>query len=143
VIALFLLASMSWARGAELVRPSPPDIPPTECSESFPLRYQMKIPGALSDNGIARCSAVAVPTSTVAHLLQFKEYAIGLEEVCRLDAQRCAADRALMEAEITELSRPQPWAESPRAARWLGRIETAILASLIVGGYVAVDRSLR
>ena len=93
--------------------------------------------------GAAFLQPVAVPTSTVAHLLQFKEYAIGLEEVCRLDAQRCAADRALMEAEITELSRPQPWAKSPRAARWLGRIETAILASLIVGGYVAIDRSLR
>ncbi len=97
----------------------------------------------MSDTGVAKCSAVAEPTSSLAYLLQVERYSIGLEEVHRLDAEKCALELQLYETKITELSQAQTWPNTSKGQRWLGRMETAIVAGLILGGYVAVDRSLR
>ena len=79
----------------------------------------------------------------MAYLLQVEQYSIGLEEVYRLDLEKWQKDRQLYEAKITELSQAQAWPNTPKAQRWLGRIETAIISAIILGGYVAIDRSIR
>lgn len=141
IVLLFLC--VSWARGDRLVRPPPPDRTASECPESYPIRFGQKLPFGMSDTGVAKCSAVAEPTSSLAYLLQVERYSIGLEEVHRLDAEKCALELQLYETKITELSQAQTWPNTSKGQRWLGRMETAIVAGLILGGYVAVDRSLR
>ncbi len=140
---VLLLLCVAWAQGDRLIRPSPPDRTVTECPGSYPIRAGGELPVELSDTGIAKCSAVAEPTSSLAYLLQVEQYSIGLEELYRLDAEKWSTERQLYESKITELSQAQTWPNTPKGQRWLGRIETAIVAGLILGGYVAVDRSLR
>ena len=141
MIWLFLVG-VSWARDTLPVRPSPPDPLSGECSESGPLRVGQPFPATIADGKIVRCAAGAEPTSSLAYLLQIEQYANGLEEVCRLNTDEQEADRRLCEAKIEELTRSKPWFESPRSARWLGRIETAIVVGALFGGYVAIDRSI-
>ena len=142
MIWLFVIAS-SWATEPLPVRPSLPDPLSGECSESIPIRVGQPASDVFPGGGVAACSGVLEPSSSFAYLLQVEEYALGLEQVYKLDRERWDAERRGYEAQIEQITRSEPWKKSSRAARWLGRIETALLVGAVVGGYFAIEEVVR
>lgn len=135
MIWLWIVAT-SWAQSDPLVRPSPPIPAPGECSESIPLRSGEPVPLALAADGIIVCSAVAEPTSSLAHLISIETYSTAADDLHQIEVNR-------LHAEIDELRTPDPWIERPSTQRWLGRMETALIVGIIAGGYVAIQRESR
>ena len=130
------LVTVSWAESGSLVRPSPAIPAPGECSQSISIRIGEPVDGALVENGIAKCSAVAEPTSSLAHLLALETYSIAADDLHAIEV-------GLLHAEIDGLRPEPPWLERPKTQRWLGRVETAIIVSALVAGYVAIQRGSR
>lgn len=127
------LVSVSWAGGNSLVRPSPPDFAPSECSQSIPIKKGEPIPAALLDNGVARCSAIAEPTSSLAYLLAMERYERAISDLHMVDVALLETERDWFKAKYEERPGPAPWLERPSTQRWIGRLETLATVAIVAG----------
>jgi len=128
----FLMIAVSWAEGHSLVRPPHPIPASGECPQSISLRIGEPVSVDLVSNGVVVCSAVAEPTSSLAHLLAIETYCDATEDLNRIEFDR-------LNAEVAAFQSPKPWIERRSTQRWLGRIETALIVGIIAGGYVAIS----
>jgi hypothetical protein len=86
--------SAAMASPPTLLRPVQSTPSPLECPASIPLRAGDVAPLELVGlDRVVICSAVAEPTTSLAHLLAVSEYSVGLENVYRLDTDLLKADR--------------------------------------------------
>jgi hypothetical protein len=130
------LVAVSWAESGSLVRPSPSIPAPGECSQSIPIPIGEAIPDTLAENGVAKCSAIAEPTSSLAHLLALETYSIAADELHALELGQ-------LHAEIDGLRTEPGWLERPKTQRWLGRVEAAVVVTALAAGYMAIERGSR
>lgn len=115
---LGLFVALASAQGLPDL-PVPEEPASGECHRSFPLRAGTSSPTALiSADGLARCSAVAEPLSSYAHLLKMEVHAKTVRDLYALDVGR-------LEAENRSL---RVWYRRP----WF----VAVTTSLLVGGAV-------
>ena len=125
------LVGMSLA-APSLVRPSPPQPAPGECSQSTPISKGQPLPLELVANGVAACGAVAEPTSSLAYLLAVERYSQAADEMHAIQV-------AQLHAEIDGLRTPVPWHARPNAQRWFGRLEVLGLVGVVSLGAWAIS----
>ena len=122
ILTFFVAASLA----SEIpLKPEAPLLSVNQCANNIPLSLGKKAPAELmSEDGILKCSAIAVPTSEYADLLAIEVWA---DQVAAHYIQRTK----LMELELKWYeSQELKWWQKPNAQRALGFIEaTAILGA--------------
>jgi len=136
VIILFLglvLASPPPAR------PDPPHTVVGECGRVYPISRGQPLPSTLaespSDN--AKCSAVVVPLSDYADLLNTEKWAESIAARYTIDVAALEADRDWYMKKLEEESKPDPFLERPGTQRWFGRVETLVTVGVVAVGLSA------
>ena len=125
MLARLLFVGLAAAGAPGLPRPDDPA--PGECDRSVAIRAGAALPAALHDgSGRARCSAVAEPLSSYAHLLKLEVHANVMSDLYRVDIAR-------LEAENRRLS---TWYRQP----WFVAVTTS---ALVAATLVAYDWSTR
>jgi hypothetical protein len=136
LIALLLSAPL-WAGAPVLTLPDWPDPVEGECPGSIPIRAGEQAPAELFDEtGLAKCTAVAEPVSSLAHLLAVEQYALSIGKIHALDVQLLEADRDYW-LERHKRDTDLPWYERPAAQRWAGRLEVLVLTAVVAGTVAA------
>ena len=110
---LLLLVGLASAEGLPALPVSTVSAP-GECPQSIGINKGASVPSALmTDGGLARCSAVAEPLSSYAHLLQLELHAELVHTLYQADLSKMRAERdfyrhAYDQARIVPLTR-RPW----------------------------------
>lgn len=110
-----------------------------ECEDPVDLVVGQPLPdGLLDEQGLVRCYATVVPTSTLAHLLLVDAWAgqawpRGARLQLELDWER---------ERVEQLSAPLPLIQRPAMQRNLGRIETFVILGLALGVYAVLDTAI-
>lgn len=140
MIAL-LLAALTWAQEAPAAPwvPAPLPSPPTpreaqegQCAKAYALRPGEAIPAELvewTEDGVlvARCGAVAVPTSEAADALDAETWGREVYDLARLNEAQLGAQLRWRDQYIARLEVPTPWHQRPHAQRAFGRAEGLVL----------------
>lgn len=122
---LLLLVGLA---AAEIPDPPQSDDPASgECEHSIPLRAGLALPASLLDGtGLARCSAVAEPLSSYAHLLKMEVYARQIHDLYGVDIASLQAENERLRA----------WHRQP----WFVAVTTT---ALVTGALVTYDLTTR
>jgi hypothetical protein len=133
---ILLLALLSIGHAGELVeRPSKPQVVSGQCLKSFPIRRgQAFAPEMVRESGVAACSAVAVPLSDYADLLQTEEWAEAIAAQYRVETFALESDRDWYKRRLEAELEPLPFLERPGTQRWLGRVETLVTVGIVAVG---------
>jgi len=131
MIWLWVIAA-SWA-GDILVRPFPPNPAPGECLQSIPITKGKPVPVSLARDGVAVCSAIAEPVSSLAYLLAIERYEKATSELHVVDVGLLKAERDWYKAKYQSKAAPVPWLDRPSTQRWLGRMETLFTVAVVAG----------
>ena len=85
---LLSLAGVALARPPVAERPPPPEKVSGECSVNFPISQGQLLPDGLASSSVqARCSAVAVPLSQYADLLNTEQWCVALDKIYHFDTE--------------------------------------------------------
>jgi len=115
-----------------LVPPAPFEPVPGQCSAAIPVRAGLPIaPALIGVDGLATCSAVAVPLSLAAELSPLRSYAAA----CAAELRDVTAARDVCRGQLAAAQLPEPRRASTQ--RWIGRVESALVLG-IAGGTAAV-----
>ena len=107
-----------------------------ECEAVIALRSGQPIPADLLDEqGLVRCSALVVPPSEYANLLDFETYATHARSRYLLDTAALQRDLTWHQERLAQLEKPPKWFQTPEAQRWAGRLE-ALVTFVAVGAIV-------
>jgi len=115
-------------------RPPAPDPVPGECLTTYGLQVGLTLPEELLNRQTfaPKCSAVAVPLSDYADLLQTERWAKTLQSQYRLDTMQLQLERDHYAKLYSEASVPLPWHQRPAAQRSAGGA-TVLLVVLATG----------
>jgi hypothetical protein len=135
-IALLLALLMSTpAYGQSLLeRPPPPEPVPGECVTTYGLQIGLAVPEEFLNRQdfVPNCSAIAVPMSDYADLLQTERWAKALHNQYRLDIMQLQMERDHYKRLYNMASAPTPWHQKPSAQRAAGGV-TVLLVVLATG----------
>ncbi len=132
---LFAVLLSSPAYGQSLPeRPPVPDPVPGECLTTHGLQVGLTVSEELLNRQTfaPKCSAVAVPLSDYADLLQTERWAKTLQSQYRLDTMQLQLERDHYAKMYAEASLPVPWHQRPAAQRSAGGA-TVLLVVLATG----------
>tara|TARA_R100000995_G_scaffold84800_2_gene64918 strand:+ start:506 stop:952 length:447 start_codon:yes stop_codon:yes gene_type:complete len=116
-------------------RPAAPDPVKEECLKVLPINKSKPLPPSLFDtNGIAKCSAVAVPLSQFSDLLQTERWGVAIQSQYRIETSKLEMERDWYKEQLNDALKPKPWLERPGTQRWLGRIETIVIVGIVTAG---------
>mgnify|MGYP003638950047 CR=1 FL=1 len=117
---ILLFLGMAFASDP-IERPATPEPVKGECFKVVPINKGKPLsPVILDTDGIAKCSALAVPLSQFSDLLQTEQW-LDME----IDWYKTKLEQA---------NQPVPWVEKPATQRWLGRIETIVVVGIVTAG---------
>ena len=139
ITILIALALSAPAQGEGLPpRPEAPDPVPGECTKTFGLQKGVKPPADIlpTQTGTPTCSAIAVPLSDYADLLQTERWAKALKSQYFLDMKQLQLERDHYAKLYEEAATPEPWHQRPAAQRAVGGI-TVLLVVLSTGAIYA------
>ena len=118
-----------------IAKPEPPKAVAGECVMVYPINRGTPLPPKLiSPPGSAACSAVAVPLSQYADLLQIEEWSKAVARRYRIDTAELTRERDWYKAKLEEESEPLPFLERPGTQRWFGRLETLVTVGVVAAG---------
>ena len=132
---LLSLAGVALALPPVAERPPPPEKVSGECSVNFPISQGQLLPDGLASSSVqARCSAVAVPLSQYADLLNTEQWCVALDKRYHFDIELLKNDIDWYKAKLEEETKQKPFLERPSTQRWLGRIETLVVVGVVTAG---------
>ena len=132
---LLSLAGVALALPPVAERPHPPEKVSGECSVNFPISQGQLLPDGLASSSVqARCSAVAVPLSQYADLLNTEQWCVALDKRYHFDTELLKNDIDWYKAKLEEETKQKPFLERPSTQRWLGRIETLVVVGVVTAG---------
>ena len=99
-----------------------------ECAESYPITIGKPVPFLTGSDALARCSAVAEPLSSYAHLLAIEQHAITVRALYVVDTIQLRAERDHWQAEAEQATR---WHRQP----WFVAVTTSALVSSLLVTY--------
>ena len=131
---ILLFLGMAFASDP-IDRPATPDPVKGECFKVLPLNKGQTIsPVVVGPDGIAKCSALAVPLSQFSDLLQTEQWAGAIQSQYKIETSMLQMELDWYKAKLDEETQPQPWMERPATQRWLGRIETVLIVGIVTAG---------
>ena len=134
MIAFVLMVSVAVAGDNLLVRPSPPDAQPTDCSRSLSITKGEPAPPEVFTDGVALCNAVIEPTSSLAYLLALEKYERASAKLHAVDVELLKSQRDWYKVKYEETAQPPKWIDKPSTQRWLGRLEMLATVGLVASG---------
>lgn len=147
MIGLLLTLAFGKAPEPAPYSPAPLRPPPAlhakvedQCPQAFALSPGKPVPPELieivqTDDGlvaVARCAAVAVPTSEAADALDTATWAQETYDQARLDRTWYRSEIAWRDDYIVKLTAPPPWFERPGVQRTAGRAEVLLGVGLAI-----------
>lgn len=124
-LALFVMMGVSSAQTLPTLPAVHDDTVPGECHQSIPIRSGKPFPTSLQDaGGLARCSAVAEPLTSYAHLLQMKEHATLVHTLYEADMLKVSAERDFYRSAADIPLHREPW--------FVAVTSSALVASVLV-----------
>ena len=131
---LLLFLGLAYASDP-IERPEAPDAVKGECSKVVPINERQPFsPLLLDSNGVAKCSAVAVPLSQFSDLLQTEKWGVAIQSQYRIETSKLEMERDWYKEQLNDALKPKPWLERPGTQRWLGRIETIVIVGIVTAG---------
>jgi len=135
-VSMLLLLALAHADPIE--RPAPPEPVAGECAMVYPITRGQPLPfKLLSPSGSSACSAVAVPLSQYADLLNLEVWGKAVSDRYRIDTAELVRERDWYKARLEEESEPLPFLERPGTQRWFGRLETLVTVGVVAVGLSA------
>ena len=129
---LLLLVGSALALSPLPERPPPPDKVSGECAVNFPISQGQLLPDGIASSSVqARCSAVAVPLSQYADLLNTEQWSLAVEKRYAIDTRLLKSEIDWYKQKLEEETKPKPFLERPATQRWVGRIETLIVVGIV------------
>lgn len=122
-------------------RPAEAEPPDEQCEQAMPIRQGDPLDPELVDGMVARCNAVAVPTTTLAHLMALEGYGDEVAGMYQMEVGVLVAERDSLAYQLEQAQQPAPWLQRPQTQRWLGRLEVVAVVGLTAGVAVAVYRA--
>ena len=133
-MTLFLLSTLAFA-AAPPMRPELPSPVVGQCDKNYGLNKGQPLPSTLVDeSGSATCSAVVVPLSDYADLLETEEWAKLLAKRYQIDTVELERETDWYKTKLEEANQPVPWMEKPSTQRWFGRMETILVVGVVSVG---------
>ena len=133
-MTLFLLSTLAFAADPPM-RPEVPQPVVGQCDKNYGLNKGQPLPSTLVDeSGSATCSAVVVPLSDYADLLETEEWAKLLAKRYQIDTVELERETDWYKAKLEEANQPVPWMEKPSTQRWFGRMETILVVGVVSVG---------
>ena len=99
-------------------RPPPPSVTIGECAREVALSKGSRSYEVISDEGIAKCNAVIVPTSVALDLAQTEKWAEIVYRSYALHLAQYDFEKKFYEAQIADLKKPIPFWDQP--SFWVG-----------------------
>ena len=116
-------------------RPATPNPVDGECYKVLPINKGKAIsPVVMGLDGIAKCSAVAVPLSQFSDLLQTEQWGVAIQSQYKIETSRLDMEIDWYKNKLEQANKPTPWLEKPSTQRWLGRIETIVVVGVVTAG---------
>ena len=116
-------------------RPPVSDPIEDECFKVIPLNKGQSIsPIIIDDSMKAKCSAVVVPLSQFADLLQTEQWGVAIQSLYKIETTRLDMEIDWYKSKLEQENKPTPWVEKPATQRWLGRIETIVIVGIVTAG---------
>ncbi len=113
-------------------RPPPPQKVAGECSLNFPISQGQLLPDGIASSSVqARCSAVAVPLSQYADLLNTEQWCLAVDKRYAIDTRLLISELDWYKTKLAEETKQKPFLERPASQRWIGRIETLIVVGIV------------
>ena len=133
-MTLFLLSTLAFAADPPM-RPELPSPVVGQCDKNYGLNKGQPLPTTLVDeSGSATCSAVVVPLSDYADLLETEEWAKLLAKRYQIDTVELERETDWYKTKFEEANQPVPWMEKPSTQRWFGRMETILVVGVVSVG---------
>jgi len=131
---ILLFLGMAFASDP-IERPAVPDPVDGECLKVVPINQNQTIsPIITNPDGIAKCSAVAVPLSQFSDLLQTEKWGVAIQSQYKIEVARLDMEIDWYKHKLEQANQPVPWMEKPSTQRWLGRIETIVIVGIVTAG---------
>ena len=131
---ILLFLGMAFASDP-IDRPEAPDPVDGECIKVIPIDKNQTISSVITNtDGIAKCSAVAVPLSQFSDLLQTEKWGVAIQSQYQIEVTRLSMEIDWYKDKLQQANKPIPWVEKPAAQRWLGRIETIVVVGIVTAG---------
>ena len=106
-----------------------------ECVKVVPINKSQTIsPIITNPDGIAKCSAVAVPLSQFSDLLQTEKWGVAIQSQYKIEVAKLDMEIDWYKNKLQQANKPVPWIEKPASQRWLGRIETIVVVGIVTAG---------
>lgn len=116
-------------------RPVAPAPVQGECAKVIAINKSQSIsPTILGSDGVSKCSAVAVPLSQFADLLQTEKWGVAVQSQYRIETSRLEMEIYWYKNKLELANKPAPWLDRPTTQRWLGRVETIIIVGIVTAG---------
>tara|TARA_R110000824_G_scaffold385420_2_gene579681 strand:- start:270 stop:716 length:447 start_codon:yes stop_codon:yes gene_type:complete len=116
-------------------RPATPDPVKGECFKVVPInKGKLLSPVIIDTDGIAKCSALAVPLSQFSDLLQTEQWGVAIQSQYKIETARLDMEIDWYKTKLEQANQPVPWVEKPATQRWLGRIETIVVVGIVTAG---------
>ncbi len=133
---MILLCLIGVALGSPVPqRPPPPDKVVGECSSNIPISQGQLLPDGIASSSVqAHCSAVAVPLSQYADLLNTEQWAVALNKRYHLDVANLKYEVQWYKDKLNQETKQKPFLERASTQRWLGRIETLVVVGVVTAG---------
>ena len=130
LVLLLALTLTSPAYGEGLPpRPKVPEPVVGECTKTYGLQKDLLIPTVFisADTLKPKCSAIAVPMSDYADLLQTERWAMAIQQQYFLDVTQLERERDHYAKLYEEAAKPDPWHQRPAAQRALGGLTVLLV----------------
>tara|TARA_Y100000310_G_scaffold21406_2_gene20704 strand:- start:1386 stop:1823 length:438 start_codon:yes stop_codon:yes gene_type:complete len=134
-----ILIFLGMALAAEpIARPEPPAPVDGECTKVYPINRGQLLPSpVLLPPGAAGCSAVVVPLSQFADLLETEAWGEAVSQQYSITTASLEMEIDWYKAKLEEESKPPPFLERPGTQRWFGRLETLVTVGVVAVGLSA------
>jgi hypothetical protein len=131
---ILLFLGMAFASDP-IERPATPEPVKGECFKVMPInKGEPPSPVILDTDGIAKCSALAVPLSQFSDLLQTERWGVAIQSQYKIETARLDMEIDWYKTKLEQVNQPIPWVEKPATQRWLGRIETIVVVGIVTAG---------
>jgi len=131
---ILLFLGMAFASDP-IDRPVAPDPVDGECVKVVSINKNQTISTIITNSdGIAKCSAVAVPLSQFSDLLQTEKWGVAIQSQYKIEVARLDMEIDWYKNKLEQADQPVPWIEKSSTQRWLGRIETIVIVGIVTAG---------